>query len=152
MIEGLRERLEAALQTFETYEKPIEQEAIEEATSAICGLYEELYKIPLPRISYIGAVLEPGIYGDPVEISRQRAALERSREQVEKVRIMLAAYKPHARSQAQRYLRQRRSLIHEMREILEAVKQIQPSSDRGKQRKARPEYIRVVQLEDEETG
>lgn len=139
--------LQKTIDLFAAYEQEIWPDQSEEALSVIRDLQAALAAIRLPT-SFVECARLSG--GTPAEAERNASMLmqrmvhlEFAREQADHARLALAAYQPHGRSKAMRYLQERQRLVGQLRRLGEAAANALQAGD-APLPVIRPDYLQVL--------
>ncbi len=129
MIE-MTKRLEGTIALLEAYEQPLSSTQCDEALSAVAALQAALRQISLPS-----------------SLTRTpEMVVQNVGRKADEARILLAAYKPHGQSKAQRHLHVRRELVHRLRDLLKQLCDLQTTltANTPLPARERPAYLQLM--------
>ncbi len=135
------ERLEESLRLFEAYEQEIWPDQSEKAISAVRDFQVAIENLRPPSIP-------ANVPIDHVAFVNRIVDVEFARKQADDVRLALAAYQPHGRSKAMRYLQARQHLVGQLRRLVEAAAKVLAIPERAASPTVRPDYLQVVTAND----
>ena len=149
-------RLEESIRLFEAYEREIWPDQCKEALEAVRDLQTAIEHLRTP-----GSFIEVALLsmGTPANAPIDRASLanrivdvEFARAQADDVRLALAAYQPHGRSKAMRYLQARQYLVGQLRRLLAVAAKVLATPECAASPVVRPDYLPVVTTNDAKTN
>ena len=150
--ETIIERLEKSIRLFAADEREIWPNQCEEVLGAVRDLQAALAETRLPD-SFIDCILlsASAPAEAPVDSSTlisRMVDLEFARAQADDVRLALAAYQPHGRSKAMRYLQARQYLVGQLRRLLAVAAKVLATPECAATPTVRPDYLQVVTTND----
>lgn len=125
------QQLASIIGQFRAYETHLGIKEYEEAFEVVRELQTALDQIPLPEPYFGLAALQktyperhPEPWYNPQAAMEQQDALREARNQVDQVRMYMAAFEPYAQSRELKYLQARRELVSELKTLAEVVRKI----------------------------